>query len=142
MTTDPIWRPTTLYSDLVTWLDEALPTSVAVVDQVTPPAVRTPFVVVQPGPTRRAAAGMAGPNLLYLAFRAISVHDTAVQARALGDLVREALAGRTAGTGVWVHAMALTGCSVVERACEDDGYGDVVQDVPQWSEGFRILVQR
>lgn len=97
----------------------------------------TPQVVLeQVGGPDAVSAHWGGPDWATLQVQATSIGSTRTQARLLGDLVREALAG-VDRHGQALHSMTPTGAGVDQVTSQADGH--IAQDNPaMWVETFTI----
>jgi len=145
---DPIWQPTVVVAELVTWLSGVLPAAMGGKtltghQDSPPPDVVLPFFVASmlPGSTPIAAAEQSGfQDILRLQLGLRAVCPTETQTRALFDMIRARVAAR-ARTG-YTTAMALTTAKVITREANWDGEPDLVGGLWQQFETFEITYQR
>lgn len=135
-----LYKPTPILDAVAVMLTDVLPATVdtqALTVEVDAATWSAPQVIIEQagGPTPTALT-MGGPDWAVLGTQLTSVGATRTQARMLGDLVREAMAGQTR-LGAPLHPLAPAGAIVVAVTSNNDGA--LTQDnPPTWTETYAI----
>lgn len=149
---DLMYAPAPLLDGLKTWAASVLPATVSDGDvphplsvhvDTVPPDVTAPFVLLSLAPgTTRAPVGQGWDQQGTLVIQGLCEGRTTAQTRALADLLRWRISGRSR-RGAHVTAMTLhADVAVMDRRSDDDGLLDFPGGRPQWTETFRIDYQR
>lgn len=128
---DTLLTPSVHLGLIKTWLDGVLPSAVVVVIDEPPANGPTPFVVISGYlSAQRVSLGNTW-SMAELIVVAESVHDTKVQAQALGSLVR---------TAFLTGSIPIPG--LIEVDLHDVGVLDAPAGVPQVRESWALQLQR
>jgi hypothetical protein len=135
-----LYKPTPILNAIDTMLTAVLPATVdgkTLAVELDASIWSAPQVIIEqaggPDPT---AFTFGGHDWAVLGAQLTSVGATRTQARMLGDLVREAMAGQTR-LGAPLHPLAPVGATVTSVVSDNDGA--ITQDnPPTWTETYRI----
>lgn len=140
---DALLSTTVIADELVAGLAAFLPAGVGAYSVAAVESATRPFVVVAPTWPHLQQWSLSGSNDLNgLVVTTYSVHDTLPQASSLRDLVRTWFVGTDPDSGSWAYDITLTGLSVLRRVVERSIDPQIVAQVPQAVEAYRLTLAR